>query len=252
MNKKNIFISHIHEEANLALEIKQLIRKAYNNAFNIYVSSDPDNNIQGKLWLDDLFDKLNEADIIFVLSSPLSIKREWINFEAGAGWAKGIDVLPMCHSGLKKGDLPIPLSLRQSLNLSDEKDIKELLYNIGNLSELDCPKYDISGFIEKVKDIESYNTFGNKFIKCYNELINVIPELETLKSNIQIEKHLIPEHRDIVIKNKVELKYIGITIAAEFGGIGFYHEPGFGVVGHTSTNISIDENFVESRNKYIH
>jgi hypothetical protein len=70
------------------------------------------------------------------LLCPTSIRRPWVNFEAGAAWMHKIPIIPLCHGGLEPRDLPMPLSSRQGLLLSKDSDLKKLYSRIAK--ELTC------------------------------------------------------------------------------------------------------------------
>jgi hypothetical protein len=54
------------------------------------------------------------------------VSRPWVNFECGCAWTKRVPIIPICHSGLRKADLPQPLSQFQSLEL-DQPEFSALL-----------------------------------------------------------------------------------------------------------------------------
>lgn len=91
---------------------------------------------------------------MIVLCSPVSITRPWIPFEAGAGWSRKIPVIPVCHSGLTPGELPLPFSTLQECVLSDEKSIQHILARISKLFELEIPDSDSRTFIDSIRDME--------------------------------------------------------------------------------------------------
>lgn len=108
-SKPIVFISHITEEAELAKAVQSSIRRDFLNLIDVFVSSD--RSSMGNKWLDDLSNALEKTGLMIVLCSPFSVGRPWINFEAGAGWVRGIPVIPVCHTGLKPSSLPVPLNL---------------------------------------------------------------------------------------------------------------------------------------------
>ena len=81
------------------------------------MSSDTDSISAGEEWLQSVAKALRECAVVVILCSPESVKRPWINFEAGAAWMRDIPLVPVCHLGLLPRDLPIPLSLRQGIAL---------------------------------------------------------------------------------------------------------------------------------------
>jgi hypothetical protein len=135
-----VFISHIHEEAAIAQVIKDLIESSFAGQCDVFMSSDSHDNPAGEKWLDRVKEALNSASVLLILCSPLSLHRPWINFETGGGWLRDISVMiPICHSGLTKGGLPIPMSTFQALNLGDKDFIYSLRYSLAkrlHLSEV--------------------------------------------------------------------------------------------------------------------
>lgn len=101
MSKPIIFISHITEEKEIAIELKKLIEKKILGMMEVFVSSDENSIKLGHKWLEDITYALKNCVIEIILCSSESIKRPWINFEAGAGWIReNIPVIPLCHSGM--------------------------------------------------------------------------------------------------------------------------------------------------------
>src|ERR1044072_1906616 len=109
MNK--IFLSHISEEAPLAKVLKEWIESTFAGQCEVFVSSDKSSNPPGSRWLDLIDSALTDSKAFIVLCSPSSLRRPWINFETGCGWIKRVPVIPLCHSGQKSGQLPMPISL---------------------------------------------------------------------------------------------------------------------------------------------
>ena len=77
----NIFISHIHEENELALSLKKLLEKCFAKSVKVFMS-----DIElGSDWLARIRGSINNADLILSLFSPHSKQRPWINIETGFG-----------------------------------------------------------------------------------------------------------------------------------------------------------------------
>ena len=97
MDKRLVFISHIAEEKEVAIAVKELIESSFLGLIEVFVSSDQHSIGMGQKWLDQISAALKECVVEIVLCSPKSINRPWINFEAGAGWVRDISVIPLCH-----------------------------------------------------------------------------------------------------------------------------------------------------------
>lgn len=75
MNKPIVFISHITEEKELAIELKRLIEESFLGMLEVFVSSDEDSIASGSRWLDNITEALKNCVIELILCSPESVKR---------------------------------------------------------------------------------------------------------------------------------------------------------------------------------
>ncbi len=125
-----VFISHIHEEERLAISLKEWIETTFTEQCRAFVSSHPEDIALGQKWLDEIDQALSEANLLLILCSPLSVSRPWINFEAGCGFNKKVPIIPICHSGQLKNELPSPLSTFQSIKLEKSSSCKELITSL--------------------------------------------------------------------------------------------------------------------------
>lgn len=118
----DLFISHIHEEAEVAEAVLRFLRESKLEAF---LSSDHWQIHAGERWFERIADELKEAKVVILLLSQQSVARPWINFEAGWAWAMSAKkIIPLCFGDLTKGTMPRPYSDLQGLNLrSDYYDL---------------------------------------------------------------------------------------------------------------------------------
>lgn len=135
----NIFISHVSEEAETALRIKLALEADFLGLVEIFVSSDAQSIAAGEQWLSSIDAALRDASILLILCSPDSITRPWINFEAGAAWMRQIPLIPVCHGGLSAGDLPMPLSLRQGIELNNADGLQRLYTRVASVLHCRVP-----------------------------------------------------------------------------------------------------------------
>ncbi len=124
----NVFISHIHEEAPLAASIERVLEGALAGS-NVFASGE--DVAAGQQWLQEVDAAMGRADVVVVLCSARSCARPWVNFEAGGGWGKSVQVVPVCHSDMTVSDLPFPLSAFQSYQLSTADDLRQLVDALG-------------------------------------------------------------------------------------------------------------------------
>ncbi len=121
--KTSVFISHIGHEKAVALKLQASIQEAFGKAFPVFVSSDPMSLGGGEEWYHYILDNLANAKIVFVLLSPESAERPWINFEAGFAKGQKSRVIPLLFRGLTFDAVPYPLKGLQSYNLQQLSDI---------------------------------------------------------------------------------------------------------------------------------
>lgn len=146
-----IFISHIQEEKTLAAAIKQWIESTFTEKVDVFVSSDEEDLPPGTKWLDKISAALHEAHLMILLCSPTSLRRPWINFEAGCAWAKNIPLMPICHSGQTKSALPSPISSFQGLDLDTEDFCSSLIQGVANqLSLGKIPRIDYKAMKQEI------------------------------------------------------------------------------------------------------
>src|SRR6478609_9608851 len=87
---KLIFLSHIHEETELAQIIQAAIEDEFSGFVKVFVSSDGKSIPSGSNFLQRIEEGLINCVGAIYLISHSSLKRNWINFELGAVWIRNI------------------------------------------------------------------------------------------------------------------------------------------------------------------
>ena len=136
-----VFISFIHEEEAVAISVKDFITQVLGETVNPFLSSDTSTVYAGERWMDRTVDELKGAKVVISLLSPESVKRPWVNFEAGAAWIKDAALIPACFWGPTKDTLPKPYSSLQAVNLSDSEDQYYLVKSIAHYLQLPAPPW---------------------------------------------------------------------------------------------------------------
>jgi hypothetical protein len=147
------FISHASDDAKLANTLKEWLETTFLGRVDVFVSSAPEDISAGEKWFSKIENALTGTRVLVVLCSLSSVNRAWINFEAGAGWIKGIPVIPVCYSGVNKNTLPAPLSFFQALNLENEGFSAKLISAVSK--HLGFSKTPRISYAEMQSDIES-------------------------------------------------------------------------------------------------
>ncbi|MDA1925239.1 toll/interleukin-1 receptor domain-containing protein [Bacillus cereus] len=181
MHKPKIFISHITEEKELARILKEEISKAFLGLPEIFVSSDAASISVGAKWLDRIDSSLKDAQIILLLCSQNSVKRPWINFEAGAGWVKGIPIVPICHTDINPVELPIPLNMLQGIKANNRNDLEKIIDLVARqLGAQFKPNLEYERIIKEISDFET--NYGIIQVAKYhvNQIIKIEPQAASL------------------------------------------------------------------------
>jgi hypothetical protein len=91
---------------------------------------------------------------MLVFCSPFSVGRPWFFFECGAGWARNIEIAPICHSGLRPVDLPLPISLLQGIEAGNATKIDAVFQLIARKLGAQKPNVDGGAIAARVTDFE--------------------------------------------------------------------------------------------------
>ena len=148
--KHRAFISHIADESSTATLLKAALGKDFLGLLDVFVSSDEESISAGDAWLDSISVALQEAHLMLILCSPASVRRPWVNFEAGAAWMRNIPIIPLCHAGLRPVDLPMPLSSRHGLSLSNQGDLRKLYSRVARVLACTPPVGAIDNLAESL------------------------------------------------------------------------------------------------------
>ena len=164
-----VFVSHITEEAALGGVLKGWIESTFLGQVEVFVSEHDIGS--GDQWFRRLESELTDARAMLVLCSDRSVFKPWVNFETGAGYIKGIPIIPICYSGITVDTLPAPLFFFQGLNAGDDefgvKLIGDLAQHLGYTrsplirhEELRSEVRDVLAEIEKESGKDSAGELG--------------------------------------------------------------------------------------------
>lgn len=184
MDKPTIFISHISEEKEISIALKEFIEKKFLRTVDVFVSSHEESIKLGDDWLNNIKKSMKVCKLTIVICSPLSISKPWINFEAGAGWVKDIPVIPFCHSGLTPSKLPVPINSFQGGLLNNHADLKKLFSRIAEILNISTPDAEDIDFFNAVTNFETKIKSG-LLVKDTTFIYNLLyRQIELLKYSI--------------------------------------------------------------------
>lgn len=191
-----IFLSHIHEEKELALLIKQALETEFSGFMEVFVSSDGASIPAGTNFLTKIEDGLVSCVGAIYLISPISVKRNWVNFELGAVWIRNImsvrlndeeiPAIPVCHSGISPGALPSPLN---NLNAILGNQVSQLEFAFRSLQKVvggeGVLKTDFDMLATQVVEFERQYTLGSSIKKLLTLLGGQIDDIRSLIQNCE-------------------------------------------------------------------
>lgn len=168
--KKTIFLSHISEEGALGTIFKDRLEKDFLSLIDVFVSSDARSIPPGDAWLKAVDSNLDRAAALIVLASPTSVARPWITFEAGAGWAKRVPTMIICHSGITPGGLPLPLGQLQAFAATDLTRIRAMYGVVASVLGSSVPEPDLTGFINSIQNFEKNYTEERDILSALRQI----------------------------------------------------------------------------------
>lgn len=175
--RPKIFISHIAPEQEIAAIFKGEIDRAFLGMVDVFLSSEASSIGLGQNWLDEITNALRDCAAMLVLCSPYSIGRPWINFECGAGWARAIEIAPLCHSGLRPVDLPLPICLLQGMEASDPNKIERVFALISAKLKSKIPAFDKASIAARIKAFEEKYVEETEIVSHLRALATISREL---------------------------------------------------------------------------
>lgn len=202
-NKPIVFVSHAAIDSEIATLFKSDVEKNFLGLCQLFVSSNLDSIQGGREWMQEIKVNLSEAAVLISLISPIALSRPWIYAEFGAGWIRGIPTISVCHSGLRKDQLPIPLSHYQALDLLDEMHLEHLYGQISSAIGCHKPEIDYLRLTEKYREITEIHRKNRVIKQWYANIQQWNPEFTQVFKGESVEI-LIPSEADAAFR---EFKY---------------------------------------------
>jgi hypothetical protein len=144
--RRRMFISYVHEDESVAVAVQRLLEQVLE--VSVFLSSDRTRVYAGDLWLQKITAALTEAEVVLLMLSQRSVRRPWVNFEAGGAWLMGKKVIPCCYGNQAPGAMPHPYSAVQAVHLP--RDSYYLVRSVHHQLGLTSAE-PISPFLENVE-----------------------------------------------------------------------------------------------------
>src|SRR5260221_14492981 len=155
-----VFISHAHEDHEIAQAIRQLILASLGlTADDVTCTSDVESGLsRGEDLMDQLRRRLKEANALLLLATPASRKKEWVNFELGfaenirdSGQMRSYVLIPTTFS---HDVVPAPYQSRVSVTLSNGVDVQAFITQLRSSLEVTESKVPAAVYLGALLNLE--------------------------------------------------------------------------------------------------
>jgi hypothetical protein len=193
----SLFVSFIHEEEAIAGLVCSFLREILGDSVDIFLSADRTTIYAGDNWMDEIFGALKSTRVLVSLLTPVSVKRPWINFEAGAAWMREAKVIPVCFRGLKLVALPKPYSSLQAIEMNSTEGAHYLISSIAHHVGLPQPPRPRPGLASALMGGGRSEEEWREIESSYKRFVhNVDADREYYEQRLDIEESPRSDRRD--------------------------------------------------------
>ena len=125
---------------------------AFGDRLRVFVSTDKTSIGAGKKWYSYIIDNLRASEVVLVLLSQESRRREWTNFEAGFGEGSDCLVIPITVNNFPFAQLSYPLAGIQGRSIDE---IGTILDDIANKIGATPAAVDSDLYLQEVRGAEA-------------------------------------------------------------------------------------------------
>ncbi len=125
--RPSIFFSHSSKDKDALVKLKEMFCKKTGNTIDVFLCSDGQSIPLGRNWVHKVQEAMESAKIMVIFVTPNSIISNWLYFETGFAYSKGIRVVPVGFLGVDLGKMSPPLSLLQGFNISNKDGLDNLI-----------------------------------------------------------------------------------------------------------------------------
>jgi hypothetical protein len=201
MPKLEVFLSHRTTEARFADLIKERLEEDFFGIINLFYSNDITSVPVGSNWDESLIEGLRRATVMFALCSQHSVKLPWINFEVGGAATRGVEIIPLCHSGITPDQLPASMTMKQAVTLTSAKSLRRWYDRLSALIGCRVPSVDFEALAEQFTKLE----------KIYEQELNdqqAATARQTMDRSVE-NPHVVcvtsQQYRDLGLANEIEM-----------------------------------------------
>lgn len=147
-SRLKIFISHHHNDKDLAEAWRKLIEAISARQIEVWYSSDvrPERGVaMGRDWHEQLYQQLSECHFVIALQTLANYNRPWVMWECGlaSGVNRSRGIIPIVY-GIERDELRSPLSIYQGYDGEEPEQIHEVCQRLLKAAELELPHHSMS------------------------------------------------------------------------------------------------------------
>ena len=132
-----LFLSHAHDEAELALSFAHWLEGAFSNPVEVICTSRPDHRIKRTMVTTGIVKHLRNSKAALSLLTPGSIRGPWLYYEMGAAHALDLLLVPCLARGLRFSDLPPQAWEYQGAELCSADNLAKLVRDLAQVLGLE-------------------------------------------------------------------------------------------------------------------
>jgi hypothetical protein len=218
MDKPIVFFSHSSRDAEALIRLRELFIQKTDGTIDVFLSSDGESIPFGRNWVHRVEQALDQAKLMVVFVTPNSVGSQWLYFEAGYAYNKGLRVVPVGFRGIDLTALTPPLGLLQGFNITSQDSLDNLIslvneeFNHKHQQNFTKVEYDeIFSLGESMATL----TLG----QLGEQIDNISVRLNSGSDFSEQPKDLLPKIADILKKNSINvqvkeafLNYQGVSI----------------------------------------
>lgn len=126
MHKPTAFFSHSSQDKSALAKLKELFVSKTGGSIDVFLSSDGQSIPFGRNWVHSVEQALDQAKLMLVFVTVDSLRSNWLYFESGYAYSKGIRVVPV-SLGVDLAAVGAPLSLLQGFNVTSEAGLNNII-----------------------------------------------------------------------------------------------------------------------------
>ena len=223
MSKPKIFFSHSSKDKEILSRLKDLFVEKTGGTIEVFLSSDGQSIPFGKNWVHRVEEALEQTTLMVVFLTPNSLKSNWIYFETGFVYSKGVRVVPVGFLGIDLTLLSPPLSLLQGFNISNYDGLDNL---IALVNDAFSHQHKSNFTDEEYRELISFGDQTTlhplrEFLPLIEEVYIEINERNDFKcepiEGIERAKHILNEESIEFRDSEERLEFFGVSIYTHDG-----------------------------------